>query len=146
MTDRLPYKSKKAGIPHHQIAVGIALDEKDKVLIALRPEEAMLGGLWEFPGGKQEPGESLEQTLIREFSEEIGVDIEGVTRFHSLDHAYSHFKITLTAFLCRIAPGQMPQPKASRRIEWVGIDELERYPFPKANKVIVERLMAEHLE
>lgn len=141
MTDALPFKSRKAAIPHHQVVVGIARDAQGRVLIALRPEEAMLGGLWEFPGGKQEKDEHLEQTLRREFKEELGVEILDVEWFHSLDHAYSHFKITLTAFLCTLAPDQTPTAGASKRLEWVDIGQLGRYPFPKANKVLVERLM-----
>ncbi|MDX1590747.1 MAG: A/G-specific adenine glycosylase, partial [Balneolaceae bacterium] len=75
-TDVIPYKSKTKKIPHHHIGVGLIVSESGKLLIALRPEDAMLGGLWEFPGGKNEKGESLDKTVSRELREELGIEVE----------------------------------------------------------------------
>lgn len=138
-TDSIPYKSPAKKRPHHQIGVGI-IKAEDEVLIALRPEEAMLGGLWEFPGGKQKENEEITETVVRELKEELGVDVAISKPFMQLDHAYSHFKITLHAYICKLKDGT-PEPKTSQQIQWVPVSELHRFPFPKANRKLTERLM-----
>lgn len=142
-TDVIPYKSPAKKKPHKHIAVGIIEREDGKVLIALRPENAMLGGLWEFPGGKQEKGETIRQTVERELQEELGVEVHPYKEFMKLKHVYSHFSITMHAFLCKLVSGE-PTPNCSQEIRWVEISELENYPFPKANKRLTEKLIAEH--
>lgn len=139
-TDTIPYKSPAKKRPHHHIGVGI-IKEDSKVLIALRPEDAMLGGLWEFPGGKQKDGEHIEKTVTRELKEELGVDVSVTKPFMKFDHAYSHFKITLHAYICELLDGE-PKPKTSQQIKWVNVKELEDYPFPKANRKLTEKLMS----
>lgn len=139
-TEEIPYKSKKKKRPHHHIGVGIIADKDDKVLIALRPEDAMLGGLWEFPGGKREGDEELPETVKRELHEELGVKISITKPFMKLDHAYSHFKITMHAYLCKLQDG-IPEPRSSQKIRWIDIEELADYPFPKANRKLTEKLM-----
>ena len=138
-TDILPYKSPKKKVPHHNIGVGIIRDEAGRLLIALRPEEAMLGGLWEFPGGKQNDGETIQETVKREIAEELGVDVLVRDHFMDVKHAYSHFKITLQAWFCELVSGT-PQPKSSQRIEWISVDQIHDFPFPKANRKITEAL------
>lgn len=139
-TEIIPYKSPKKKIPHHQIAVGMITNRSDELLIALRPNDAMLGGLWEFPGGKQESDESLKQTVRRELFEELGVKVNVADKFMDLKHAYSHFKITLHAYWCSIEEGT-PKPNSSVKLNWVTLNEIEQYPFPKANKVLIEKLL-----
>ena len=139
--DKVPYKSPAKKIPHHLISVGILMDHQGKVLIAQRPEEGFLGGLWEFPGGKVNKDETPEDALIRELKEELGIEAGGLDYFHTLNHVYSHFKITLTAWLTSIQEG-VPSPKASQQIRWVSVDELPKYPFPKANRVLTEKLQS----
>lgn len=139
-TEDIPYKSPAKKRPHHQIGVGIIMNNNEEVLIALRPDDAMLGGMWEFPGGKQEENEKMEDTVIRELREELDVDVSISKPFMKLDHAYSHFKITMHAYLCEIEAGT-PQPNTSQEIRWITIDELEDYPFPKANRKLTEKLM-----
>lgn len=139
-TDQIPYKSPAKKRPHHQIGAGIILNGDDQVLIALRPEDAMLGGLWEFPGGKQADNESMEETVKRELREELGVEVSITKPFMKLDHAYSHFKITLHAYLCELEEGT-PEPNSSQEVRWISIDDLEDYPFPKANRKLTQKLM-----
>lgn len=139
-TDEIPYKSAAKKKPHHNIAVGIIVNEGQQVLIAHRPEDAMLGGLWEFPGGKQEDGESLKEAAARELKEELGVDVQINQDFMTLKHTYSHFKITLHAFLCEMSGGK-PKPNTSQQIKWVDIKQLEEYPFPKANRRLTDKLV-----
>lgn len=144
-TDIIPYKSKAKKKPHKVIGVGIIEREDGKLLIALRPEDAMLGGLWEFPGGKQEKGETIQQTIERELKEELEVEVHAYKEFMSLKHTYSHFSITMHAWFCKLISGT-PKPKSSQKICWVDRSELEEYPFPKANKVLTERLISERSE
>lgn len=150
-TDEIPYKSPAKRRPHHQIGVGIIMNENEEVLIALRPDDAMLGGLWEFPGGKQKGNETIEETVVRELREELGVEVEINRPFMKLDHAYSHFKITLHAFLCTLQDrsdgtggraATVPEPRSSQQVKWVAIEALDDYPFPKANRKLTERLMS----
>jgi A/G-specific adenine glycosylase len=139
-TDRIPYLPKKKPIPHHTIAVGVVARD-EKLLIALRPEEKMLGGLWEFPGGKKRDDENVESAVRRELSEELGVDVEVGERIAKIRHTYSHFKITLHAHLCILTPSaQIPEPRSSQEVRWVTREELEDYPFPKANRELTARL------
>lgn len=139
-TESLPYKSPSKKIPHHQIAVGIIVNGDNKLLIAKRSEDAMLGGLWEFPGGKQEEDESLKDAVKRELNEELGVDVNVFDKFMKLNHAYSHFKITLHAFWCKIENGK-PEPKTSTSLRWVDLEEIEEFPFPKANKTLIDKMV-----
>lgn len=139
-TDSIPYKSPAKKKPHNIIGVGIIEREDGKVLIALRPENAMLGGLWEFPGGKMEKGEHIAETVERELLEELGVKVKAYKELMSLKHTYSHFSITLHAWFCKLLSGE-PKPNSSQEIRWVERAELEQFPFPKANKVLTERLI-----
>lgn len=138
-TDVIPYKSPSKKIPHHHIGVGLIVDDKNRLLISLRPDNAMLGGLWEFPGGKKDATESIRQTVKRELKEELTVEVKVFDKFIQLKHAYSHFKITLHAFWCKIVSGH-PVPKSSEKLKWVTLSEIDEFPFPKANKSIIKDL------
>lgn len=139
-TSIIPYKAPKKKIPHHHIVVGVCADTSGNLLIALRPEEKMLGGLWEFPGGKVESGESLHDALKRELLEELSVEISiHPIKLSEIKHTYSHFKITLHAFYCFITSGE-PIPKASKILKWIKPEELDNHPFPKANRTLTEIL------
>lgn len=138
-TDTIPYKSPAKKKPHHIIGVGIIEGKDGKLLIARRPEDAMLGGLWEFPGGKQKSEESIPQTVERELKEELGVEVKAYKEMMTLKHTYSHFSITMHAWFCTLVKGE-PKPISSQEVRWVQRHELEKYPFPKANKVLTERL------
>lgn len=140
-TETIPYKPKKKKVPHFDIAVGIILDSNNKILISKRPENAMLGGLWEFPGGKMESDESLVECLERELSEELGIAIHNISEFAAIKHAYSHFKVTIHAFTCMIKSGT-PQNISSSELKWISINELPKYPFPKANRKISDKLLS----
>ena len=139
-TEAIPYKSPRKKVPHHNIGVGLITNESGELLIALRPDDAMLGGLWEFPGGKKEDGEKIVQTVERELNEELGVQVSVGEKFMDLKHAYSHFKITLHAYWCTIESGT-PKPKSSNELKWVTLNEIDDYPFPKANKVLINKLL-----
>lgn len=138
--DVLPYKSPKASIPEHPIVVGIIRDFHGRVLISKRPATKMLGGLWEFPGGKIEPGETPEQALHRELWEELGIRVQLERAFITLRHTYTHFKIQLRSYLCLHTEG-IPQALSSDEIRWITRQELLDYPFPKANRLLTKALL-----
>ena len=140
LTTTLPARPRRKPVPQYTIAVGLVLHE-GRILIAQRSPEQMLGGLWEFPGGKKEPGESLEQTVLREVHEEVGIEVEAEKKLCTVKHAYSHFRITLTAFLCRYVSGTVTETHTDQPIRWVHPEELHEYPFPRANQKIIEALL-----
>lgn len=139
MTEPIPYKPKKKKLPHKNIGVGVLFNKNGAILIARRKEEGLLGGLWEFPGGKQEEGESIEACLHREFLEEIDVELDNLEFLIKVDHAYSHFKVSLHVFTCTHKSG-IPKALASDQIKWVSLFDLDNYAFPKANHAIIHAL------
>lgn len=146
LTSELPCKSPGKKRPHHQIAVGVVHNKTGQMLIARRPDNAMLGGLWEFPGGKQEPGESLANTVRRELKEELGIDVSVDAKpFQVIRHAYSHFTITLHAFFSKILESSPPPvTKNKEPFCWVGPEELADFAFPKANRKITDSIVEYH--
>ena len=139
--EAFPVVSRRKPVPHHTIAVGLVMDG-DRVLIQRRPEDAMLGGLWEFPGGKQEPDEPLEVTCIREIREELGLEVTVEAPVAVVEHAYSHFRITMHAFRCRYQGGE-PATETGQPWAWVPVTALDDYAFPRANRRVIEALQAE---
>ncbi|MFS8797650.1 A/G-specific adenine glycosylase [Synechococcus sp. R65.1] len=128
----LPMAEPRPLRPHKQIAVAIVLRENE-ILIDRRPESSMLSGLWEFPGGKIEPGETPAECVVREVKEEVGIDIAVVAPLATVEHAYTHFTITLMAFICRYLGGEA-QPLQCSEVRWVKPAELSQFPFPAANQ------------
>lgn len=137
-----PVKAARKAVPHHHIGVGVIWNDDRQILIQQRPADGMLGGLWEFPGGKQEPGESIPDTIAREIQEELDLTVRVDHEIMTVQHAYSHFRITLHAWHCTYQDG-IPQPRAAQAWHWVSPDQLSRYAFPKANKTVLERVMAD---
>lgn len=143
-TAERPVRSRRAPVPHKHIGVGI-LHHDDLFYIQLRPPEGLLGGLWEFPGGKQEPGERIEDTVTRELAEETGVAVTVGEALAPVRHAYTHFKVTLHPFLCAPVDPQTLRdlvPRAAVEARWVPLEALDAYAFPKANRRILEALEA----
>ncbi|MGZ5554395.1 MAG: A/G-specific adenine glycosylase [Candidatus Aminicenantales bacterium] len=121
-----------------KIEVVVAVIEKDgRVLLQERPAGGLLAGLWEFPGGKVEPGEGLTAALRREIREELGAEIEDIRRLTTVRHAYTRFEATLHAFRCRISS---PGFKAGLRQRWVTPGGIQRYPLPSGSVKIVDFL------
>jgi len=135
-----PLRKRKPPVPHFTIAVGIVW-RRGQVLIARRPENGLLGGLWEFPGGKLEEGETLEQCVQREILEELGIAVSVKGKITVVRHAYSHFRITLHAFECQYLSGN-PRCRACSEFRWVPVSQLHHFPFPRANQKVIERLCA----
>ncbi len=134
-----PMTQSRKPLPHKQIGVAVITDAQGNILIDRRKQEGLLGGLWEFPGGKIEPGESVEACVSREIKEELGIEIEVGDRLITIEHAYTHFKVTLNVFNCKYLSGE-PQPIECDEVKWVTLDEIDEYPFPKANGQIIEAM------
>ena len=134
----LPYMKPKAGIPHYTVTAAV-IRKGARVLIAQRPEDGLLGGMWEFPGGKLEDGEDLRACLKREIKEELGVKISVDKEVGVFQHAYTHFKVTLHAFDCELRQGQ-PKPIQANDIRWVTLVEFDDYPMGKLDRQISQRL------
>ncbi len=137
---RYPVKDAAKPLPFQVIGVGVVLDGDGRVLIDQRLNEGLLGGLWEFPGGKQEPGEAIEATIARELAEELAIEASVGEELIRLDHAYSHRRLRFVVHLCRWISGE-PQPLASQQVRWVRPEELGAYPFPAANARIIAALL-----
>lgn len=112
-----------------------------KLLITQRHAGAHLGGLWEFPGGKREPGETFEQCLVRELREELGVDVQVGELLQSVTHSYPEKTVHLRFFLCSLRGGE-PQPLDCAACKWVTKDELAAHDFPAADAGLLEQLRA----
>lgn len=136
-----PVKEATRELPFQVIGVGVVLNDAGEVLIDQRLNEGLLGGLWEFPGGKQEPGEAIEATICRELQEELAIEVEVGEELISLDHAYSHKRLRLVVHLCQWRSGE-PQPLASQQVRWVKPQQLSDFPFPAANARIIAALLA----
>ena len=137
-TQEIIPRPRKLGL--QKIEVAVAVIEKDgRVLIQQRPAGGLLAGLWEFPGGKVEPGESPVAALRREIREEVGVGVRDVRRLTIVRHAYTRFEATLHAYTCRIAEADF-EPGPRRR--WVTLSSIRRYPLPSGSVRIVEALAA----
>jgi A/G-specific adenine glycosylase len=136
---RWPVKETARPLPFQVIGVGVVLDAGGRVLIDQRRNEGLLGGLWEFPGGKQEPGEPIAATIARELKEELAITVAVGEELITLEHAYSHKRLRFVVHLCEHLAGE-PEPLACQQVRWVAIAELDAYPFPAANARIIEAL------
>ncbi|MCB8920747.1 MAG: A/G-specific adenine glycosylase [Ardenticatenaceae bacterium] len=142
-----PVKPPRKNTPHYDVVAGVIWQngergENGRFLIAQRPLTGLLGGLWEFPGGKQEPGESLPATLIREIQEELAIEIKVGELLTSIKHAYTHFRITLHAFHASYVTGE-PQHLGVSNHAWVTVQDLNTYPFAVTDQKIIASLQAE---
>lgn len=125
--------------PHKIIGVGVIWNDTGKILIDRRLPQGAMGGLWEFPGGKVEPGETVADCIQREIQEELGIEVEVGDCLITIDHTYTHLRVTLTVHHCRYVTG-VPQAIECDEVRWVGLDELENFDFPEANTQIIAAL------
>lgn len=139
LQEQRPVVAGKAAIPHHTVTAAV-IQRDQQVLITQRPSNGLLGGLWEFPGGKLQLGEDLATCLQREIREELGVEIRVGAPFGEYRHAYTHFRVTLHAFLCRLCDGTAPRAVQVQDLRWVSPNELADYPMGKIDRQIAQRL------
>ena len=117
--------------------VGAVIRDGDRVLLAQRPEGKAQAGLWEFPGGKIEPGETPEEALARECREELALEIENPTVLRSVLHRYPEKTIRLILVACSVRPGSVPVPQEGQSVDWFHPSELDRLPICPADRELL---------
>jgi len=135
----IPMRTPSSPLPHKQIGVAVIWNQQGEILIDRRLQEGLLGGLWEFPGGKIEAQETIPACIEREIKEELGITVEVGDHLITINHAYTHFRVTLYVHHCRYLSGD-PQPIECDEIRWVKPEQLAEFPFPKANTRIIEAI------
>lgn len=120
------------------VAACALIDADGRVLIAERPEGKSLAGLWEFPGGKVEPGETPEETLIRELDEELGIQTKEacLAPLTFASHTYETFHLLMPLYVCRRFEG-IPHGREGQAIKWVKPNALRDYPMPPADEPLI---------
>ncbi len=134
-----PVRKPRKRTPHHDVTAGVIYGADGRILITQRLPDKMLGGMWEFPGGKRDPGEMLAACLRREIREELGIEIEVGPQLTVIKHGYTHFRITLYVFECQHTDGQ-PQVLEVADWAWVTLDEMDAYAFSVTDQKIIAAL------
>jgi A/G-specific adenine glycosylase len=137
--ESLPVRAPRRERPHYDVTAAVIHHDDGRLLIAQRKTEAMLGGLWEFPGGKCQPGETLPDCLRREIREELGLEIEVGRHLTTIEHGYTHFRISLHVFECRHLDGE-PRALDCAAWRWVGLADLADFAFPVTDQKIIHLL------
>jgi 8-oxo-dGTP diphosphatase len=122
----------------------VALEDADgRILFVQRPEGKPMAGLWEFPGGKIEPGETPEQAVVREIREELGVEVceRCLEPLNFVSHAYEHFHLVMVLYLCRKWEG-IPQGLEGQSMQWKYVKDVRELPMPPADLPLVRTLLA----
>ena len=132
-----PLRRERRPLPERAAAAAV-IRRGRTVLIARRPPGGLLGGLWEFPGGKAEPGESIDETLRRELREELAIEIDLIDSLGRFDHTYTHFRISVYAFECRMKGGR-PKLLEHTALRWIAPEALRRFPMGKIDREIARR-------
>lgn len=127
-----------AGMKRIDVAIAV-VTKGEQILICQRKSDDTFGGLWEFPGGKCEPGEDLTACLARELMEELAIKARIVRKLPAIRHDYPHSRITLHPFLCEHGGGE-PKAIACQQVKWVAAGELSAYQFPPANESLLKEL------
>lgn len=135
---KYPRRMKKKQIPLYKISTAVIFKE-GRILITKRAETGLLGGLWEFPGGKVMSGETSGEACEREISEEVNLKIKIVAKLATVKHAYTHFRIVMDVFICQHLSGKVSLNGAVD-YRWIHPEEIDSYPFPKANHKFIPLL------
>jgi 8-oxo-dGTP diphosphatase len=123
------------------VAVGIIYNQQQHILLAKRPKHTDQGGLWEFPGGKVEAGETVRQALARELKEELNIEVVTASPLMAVTHDYNDKKVLLDVWQVIEFKG-VARGNEGQTVRWVTICECENYDFPEANRVIIEEIQA----
>lgn len=138
LVEKYPVRLETRPIPEYNIAIGVIFRDH-RVLITRRKPVGLLGGLWEFPGGKIQTHETAEQACLREIKEEVSLNVEIIDFLTRVKHAYTHFKIVAEVFCCRFRSGEVQLSEADD-YRWITLDEIDEFPFPAANLKLIPLL------
>ena len=122
-----------------KVSAAVVIENK-LVLLTRRNPNDKLAGFWEFPGGKQKFGESIQETIARELMEEMAITVLVGEELIVLDHSYTHTRLRFVVHLCTCLTGEA-MPLACQQLRWVELSALENYPFPAANVRIISALL-----
>jgi A/G-specific adenine glycosylase len=134
--NELPIRATRSHRPHRDVTAGVIWDGQGHMLITRRPLDGLLGGMWEFPGGKRRPGEALPDCLQREINEELDIEIKVGELLCTIEHVFTHFFMTLYAYDCEWVGGK-PQCLGCTDLRWVTLEELAAFAFPVADQKII---------
>jgi A/G-specific adenine glycosylase len=137
-TDKFPVRKKRKPVPQYHAAIGI-IKKNARVLITKRKESGLLGGLWEFPGGKLHDGETAKEACVREIKEEVNLKIEVQGHITQVKHAYTHFKTVMDVFECRYLSGKV-KLNGAVDYRWIKLSEVDKYPFPRGTLKFIPML------
>jgi A/G-specific adenine glycosylase len=140
LQEQRPVTVAKPSTPHYTVTAAV-IRQDGKILIAQRPPNGLLGGMWEFPGGKLQPGEDLASCLQREIKEELCLEVQVGGSLGVYKHAYTHFRVTLHAFACALAGGDQPQLQEHTAIKWITPADLAGYPMGKIDRQIANQII-----
>jgi A/G-specific adenine glycosylase len=138
--EAFPQRSPRRAIPHYDVSAAVVAKD-GRILVTQRLHDDFLGGLWEFPGGKREEGESMEACLARELEEELGIEVEVKQRLSRFQHAYTHFRITLHAYHCHLLRGT-PRCLECADLRWVTPAELDELAMSAADRRIARTVQS----
>jgi len=133
-----PVRVIKKAVPEYHVATGV-IRKNGRMLITRRKPAGLLGGLWEFPGGRVRDNETPEAACLREIREETGLTVEMQSHLTRVRHAYSHFKIVMDVYCCRYVSGDV-MLDGPTDYRWIRLDEIDSYPFPGANLKFIPQL------
>ena len=136
--EEFPVRQKSKPLPEYHIVAGV-IHKGDRILITQRKLEGLLGGLWEFPGGKIEQKETAERACIRAIREETNLLVEPTEYLTRVKHAYTHFKITMDVFHCHCQSGEVVLNDAVD-YRWITVDQIDQFPFPRSNHKFISLL------
>ena len=137
--DEFPYRRETKPVPEHHLAVGVIYRDNE-VLLTQRQLDGLLGGLWEFPGGRLAEGETAEAACVRHIADVVNLSVTNVRSLTRVRHAYTHFKIVVDVFQCDYRAGEVVL-KGPRDAKWVEVAALQDYPLPRATHKFLEKLI-----
>lgn len=137
-----PRAQTPAGLPLMLVAAAALIDKDGRVLVAQRPEAKPMAGLWEFPGGKLQPGETPEFALCREIEEELGIQVRECcfTPIAFASHSYTDFHLLMPLYVCRMWKGIIA-PREGQAVRWMKINDLYSLDMPEADMPLIAQLM-----
>ncbi len=139
--DEFPYRRATKPVPEHHLAVGVIYKDNE-VLLTQRQLDGLLGGLWEFPGGRLTEGETAEVACVRHIADVVNLSVTNVRYLTRVKHAYTHFKVVVDVFRCEYQTGEVVL-KGPRDAKWVEVTALQEYPLPRVTHKFLGKLIGE---